>query len=221
MELPRVLSNSLQTFKEHYDKKNPRRVLTWLCSQSKVIFKRESSNNGLFQGEITANYASKNYVLVASTIQMAVLLLFNHENQLTVAEISKRLAVDATLMQQVVLVLLKHQLLCLGPYPSQPETEGCEKLPGKDDLRKLESFSNFIKLFLVSYNKDFFNKRTKITINVTYKIESGNQEETVTNKNIEADRKLLIQAAIVRIMKTRRQVNHQTLMAETTAHLSG
>lgn len=69
---------------------------------------------------------------------MAVLLLFNNENQLTVGEISRRLAVDATLMQQVVLVLLKHQLLCLGPYPSPPETEGCEKLPGKDDLRKLE-----------------------------------------------------------------------------------
>lgn len=67
---------------------------------------------------------------------MAVLLLFNNENQLTVAEISRRLAVDSTLMQQVVLVLLKHQLLCLGPYPSLPETEGCDKLPGKDELRE-------------------------------------------------------------------------------------
>jgi cullin 1 len=191
MELPGVLSNSLRVFKEHYDKKNPRRTLTWLCSQSK--------------GEITANYQSKNYVLVASTIQMAVLLLFNNENQLTVAEISRRLAVDSTLMQQVVLVLLKHQLLCLGPYPSLPETEGCDKLPGKDDL--------------LSYNKDFFNKRTKITINVTYKIES-HDEDPVTTKNIEADRKLLIQAAIVRIMKTRKQVNHQTLMSETINHLA-
>jgi hypothetical protein len=39
MELPGVLSNSLRVFKEHYDKKNPRRTLTWLCSQSKVSFK--------------------------------------------------------------------------------------------------------------------------------------------------------------------------------------
>jgi len=71
----------------------------------------------------------------------------------------------------------------------------------------------------VSFHKDFFNKRTKITINVTYKIETRQDIES-THKNIEEDRKLLIQAAIVRIMKMRKKINHQSLITETITQLA-
>lgn len=147
----------------------------------------------LCKGDIKANYvrnAKMPYTFSVSVYQMAILLLFNEKLQNTYEEIAQTTQLNSESLDPALLVCLKAKVLTCD--------SGAKVGPGNT----------------YSLNLDFKNKKYRVNLNVGMKSETK-QEEAETNKTIEEDRKLLLQSAIVRIMKARKKMKHQQLVSET------
>ena len=154
----------------------------------------------LSKGELVTNCFKNKYSLQASTYQMSVLLMYNTVDAYTVEQIHAHTQIKMDILQQVLAILCKTRLLV---------SDAAGGAAG-GDLDMTATLSLY---------KDYKNKKLRVNINVPMKTEQK-QEQEQTHKCIEEDRKLLIQACIVRIMKMRKKMKHQNLLTEVLTQLS-
>jgi cullin 1 len=149
----------------------------------------------LCKGEVKANYtkamAKLPYTFQVSSYQMAILLLFNEADSLTYEQIEEATKLNKDHLEPCLAVFLKAKVFNVIPEGSKPE-------PGTK----------------YTLNHNFKSKKIKVNLNINIKAETK-QETEETHKTIEDDRKLLIQSAIVRVMKSRKTLKHQNLVSET------
>ncbi|KAM3468441.1 hypothetical protein MY5147_007938 [Beauveria neobassiana] len=147
----------------------------------------------LCKGEIKTGYCKSSktpFTFQVSVYQMAILLLFNEKDSYVYEDMLSATALSAEVLDQALAVILKAKVLLVA---------GCEK-PGPG------------KIFNLNY--DFKSKKIRVNLNLGG-VKEAKQEEAETNKTIEEDRKLLLQSAIVRIMKARKKMKHSQLVSET------
>ncbi|KAL1953393.1 hypothetical protein VTO42DRAFT_2937 [Malbranchea cinnamomea] len=147
----------------------------------------------LCKGEIKANYiknAKVPYTFQVSTFQMGILLLFNQHDTLDFAEIQEATKLNPDVLEPNIGILVKARVLLPSPSDGKP-------CPGTS----------------YSLNYDFKAKKIKVNLNIQVKSEQKHESDD-THKTVEEDRKLLLQSAIVRIMKSRKRMKHVQLVQE-------
>lgn len=136
--------------------------------------------------DVRFNYLKKTYTVTMGTYHMAILLLFNNTDSLTFRELMETSQLpDKELVKQLQ-VLVESKIL---------STEG-----------EINDNSTF------TLNRNYSNKRLRFKITVMQKLTPPEVEHTHTS--VDNDRKMYLQAAIVRIMKARKSSRHILLVDE-------
>uniref|UniRef100_UPI00398E3EA3 cullin-2 isoform X3 n=1 Tax=Pristiophorus japonicus TaxID=55135 RepID=UPI00398E3EA3 len=143
----------------------------------------------LCTGEVKMNYLSKPYVAMVTTYQMAVLLAFNNSEIVSYKELQ-----DSTQMNEKELTKTIKSLLDV-------------KMINHDSTKEDVDLDSVFSL-----NMGFSSKRTKFKITTSMQKDTPQMEQT--RSAVDEDRKMYLQAAIVRIMKARKILRHNALIQE-------
>ncbi|KAH1064238.1 hypothetical protein J1N35_029225 [Gossypium stocksii] len=137
--------------------------------------------------------------LNVSTYQMCVLMLFNNADGLSYKEIEQVTAIPASDLKR-----------CLQSMACVKGKNVLRKEPMSKDIGEEDSF--FV-------NEKFASKFYKVKVGTVVAQKESEPEKQETRQRVEGDRKPQIEAAIVRIMKSRKVIDHNNIIAEVTKQL--
>ncbi|XP_072027035.1 cullin-2-like [Amphiura filiformis] len=149
----------------------------------------------LCTGELKMNYLKKPYIVTVTTFQMAILLLFNNQESMAYGEVRENTQLNEKELNKTVQSLVDVKLLEQQPQGAMDATT------------------------TFTLNINYSNKRTKFKITTALQKEAP-QEVEQTHVAVEEDRKLYLQAAVVRILKARKILKHNTLIQEVISQAS-
>lgn len=142
---------------------------------------------------------NQKHELNVSTYQMCILMLFNSSDRLTYREIEQATEIPASDLKRCL-----QSLACVKG----------KNVLGKDPMGKDIAEDD---AFIV--NDKFSSKFFKVKIGTVAAQKESEPEKQETRQRVEEDRKPQIEAAIVRIMKSRRVLDHNNIVAEVTKQL--
>lgn len=151
--------------------------------------------------ELKAEFGSKKHELSVSTQQMCILLLFNGADRLSYNEIAASTQIPANDLKRAL------------------QSLACVK--GKNPLRKEPMGRDVAETDEFVFNDKFTSKLYKVKISTVAAGKEGETEKAETRHKVEEDRKPQIEAAIVRTMKSRKVLDHNTIITEVTRQLAG
>nr|KAG5689796.1 hypothetical protein BaRGS_007074 [Batillaria attramentaria] len=140
-------------------------------------------------GELKFNHLKKPYFVTMSSYHMAILLAFNQSEILTVQDMVTATGMPEKELVKQVQALSETKIIMPEEGEVTPDTK-------------------------VSLNMSYSNKRTKFKISVAMPTRDTPQEVESTHAAVDEDRKMFLQAAIVRIMKARKVLKHNLLIQE-------
>ncbi|KAF2001476.1 Cullin-domain-containing protein [Amniculicola lignicola CBS 123094] len=198
---PPALERIKRGFEKYYSEKHSGRQITWLANMGsadiKAVFPKVPQKDGTTK--------ERRHELNVSTYAMVILLLFNElpaDQHLTFEEIQAQTNIphsDLVRNLQSLAVAAKTRILI--------------KEPMSKDVKPTDKFF---------FNEGFKGAFLRIKVGVVAngnKVESDRERRETEKKNDDS-RGFCIEAAVVRIMKQRKELSHQQLVAETLNQLA-
>ncbi len=187
---PKGMQLLADRFKEFYLENHSGRKLAWQCNMGTV--------------DVKALCFKKKHELNVSTYQMCVLDLYNNGLEYTFEDImnTTKIPKDDLKRHLISLVMPKFRIL--------------RKVPDGKGIKSTDVFR---------LNPDFKSKLFRVriplvTISKSSSSSSSGGRGHAIPKAVQQDRRHAIEAAIVRVMKTRKTLDHNTLVAEVSKQLA-
>ena len=190
IEYPKEISSIIKLFENFYQKRHSGRKLTWLPLMGPA--------------DIKVQFDSSKKEINVSTFGMIILLcVFSKQDSASFEDIRAKTGIDAHDLTRTL------QSLSFGKYKILLKT------PVEKDISQTDIFT---------FNSSFTSPLMKIKIlNISGSTNAAgaehDQERTKTMEKVDEDRKHQIEAAIVRIMKARKTLNHSNLIVEVIEQL--
>lgn len=209
INLARIPQQAFDVFKNFYLAKHSGRILTLQpgagTADLNAVFyggKRGEDEEKEEGGGATSRGGHKKHILNVNTYQMVVLLMFNTRERLTYEEIKEETLIpDRELMRAL-------QPLAVGK-------QGQRILVKHPKTKEIEPTHSF------SVNEAFTSSFHRVKIQqASARQGEAEPERNETKKKVDEDRKHEIEACIVRIMKSRKQLNHNQLVSEVVEQLN-
>lgn len=200
-ELPeKDLIKSADVFTKFYLGKHNGRKLTWQYNMGTA--------------DIVANGYAQSYTFTVSTYQMAILLLFNENENLSLNVVHEYTKIP-------IYDLKKHIVQMCKAADEDSKKSSKLLLPKSDDSGadgddKKKAVVTNTTIFIP--NTAFKSKKMKMNLNPPVGVEDAAKKKS-TETQIEEERKWVVDAVIVRIMKTRKTLIHSELILEVTKQL--
>lgn len=194
VNVPQDVQHALKTFETSYKANHGGRILEW--------------KHGLAHCVVNAKF-SKKMELVVSGFQAVVLLLFNKDDSLSY----ERIMAETGLRKFSTLGCrdfeAKHSL-AEAELKRTLQSLACAKLR---PLRKNPQGREIGENDIFTVNKNFSHAKFRVKINQV-QLKETKEENKQTHEQVLLDRALETQAAIVRIMKSKKEILHNMLITE-------
>eukprot|EP00479_Gromia_sphaerica_P012921 TRINITY_DN6_c0_g1_i5.p1 TRINITY_DN6_c0_g1~~TRINITY_DN6_c0_g1_i5.p1 ORF type:complete len:201 (-),score=43.39 TRINITY_DN6_c0_g1_i5:202-804(-) len=176
-----------------------------VCDKFKTFYLAKHSGRrlqwrlDLGSADIQVNFSgSTRKILHLSTYQMMVMLLFNFNDKLTYQQILQQTSIARDDLQAPLLSL------------AHPKVKVLSKEPNTNKVEDKHVFT---------INTKYKNNLYRVKIPLLTKLAKSDKQKTAMMKAQQTRRRHQIDAAIVRIMKTRKQLKHMGLLTEVVEQL--
>lgn len=202
--LPASANLAFDTFKRFYLSKHSGRQLTLQPSLGSadlnaVFYGKPGRPNADLQSA-SDNQVTRKHILQVSTYQMVVLMLFSNKDIWTFEEMKQETDIPEKDLIRTI------QSLAMA----KPTQRILLKEPKAKEILSSDTFC---------VNNGFTSKLIRVKINTVSAKGESDPERQETRVKVDDDRKHEIEAAIVRIMKARKNMQHNLLVSEVTNQL--